>query len=206
MIIYGDTNAKVSHNRIKWNIMASTEVPDSSVEGHIGDVIVITSADISKVKNVATISGGEELQDNSINVYEDFSVTPLWVNESNGFDMYLFGTSQNIILDGNTIIANVYFYDGLTNDWVQMTSAYRDALNVSSFTGANINVDELWSMPTITDELNEDNLLPTIVRQSFSDAFNVESFSGCQLDLEDYISQMMPSLTENIVANNLTIV
>lgn len=201
--IFGNTNAKVSHNRIKWNIKASTEVPTSETEGHLGDVIVVTSANIKKLKFVATNNGNEELQDNSINVYEDFSVDKILVNKSNGFDMYIFGTSQNIMLNGETIIANVFFYDALTENWVQLQSAYRDAINLNSFTGQNINVDELWNI-SFTDSIEVE--LPTIIRQQYNDAFNIETFSGCQLDVDDYLSQVMPIIGENVNVNNLTII
>lgn len=202
MIIYGDTNAKISHNRIKWNIMARTEVPDENTPGQIGDVIVITSQDIKKLKFVATNDGSQQLQDNSINVYEDYTVDKILVNQSNGFNMYIFGSSQNIMLNGETIAANVYFYDGSTNSWVQFTSAYRDAINLNSFTGQNINIDEIW-MLSFTDSL--DNItIPPIVAEQYSDTVDMTSFSGCQLDLDDFVSQLMPTVTESATINNLT--
>lgn len=183
--IYGNTNAKVSHNRIRWNIKASTEVPTSETEGHLGDIIVVTSADIKKLKYVATkdITDGQ-LQDNSINIYEDFTKPRILVNKSNGFNMYLQGTMQNILLNGESVIANVYFYDALTGDWVSFSSAYKEALNLNTFTGQNINVDELWNIPEFVDTINEDSLLPTIVKPQTVDNLTILDFTGQSLDVD----------------------
>lgn len=202
MIIYGDTNAKISHNRIKWNIMASTEVPDENTPGQIGDVIIVTNADVKKIKYVATKDiSDSNLQDNSINVYEDFTQDHILVNESNGFKMYLQGTQQNIMLNGSVMIANVFFYDGLTNSWKQYNSAYKEALNVNSFTGSNINVDNLWTL-SYTDSINENRLLPPIHREQIADSFTAEAFTGANLE----VNALYPSwnLSEEVTANNLT--
>lgn len=204
MIIYGDTNAKISHNRIKWNIMASTEVPDENTPGKIGDVIIITSADVKKIKYVATKDiSDSNLQDNSINIYEDFTQNHILVNESNGFKMYIQGTQQNIMLNGSVMIANVFFYDGLTNSWKQYNSAYKEALNVNSFTGSNINVDELWTL-SYTDSINENRLLPPMHKEQIADALTSLTFAGANLDVDT----LYPSwnLSEEVTANNLTIV
>lgn len=186
--IYGNTNAKVSHNRIRWNIKASTEVPTSETVGHLGDVIVVTSADIKKLKYVATNNGSEELQDNSINVYEDFTAERILVNESNGFDMYLFTTQQNIVLNGEVIIANVYFYDGLSNSWVQLQSAYREVLNLNTFTGQDLirNLDEVWNGLDYVDAIDENNLLPTIIKPSnTADTLVFDEFSCKNIDVDE---------------------
>lgn len=204
MIIYGDTNAKISHNRIKWNIMASTEVPDENTPGKIGDVIIVTSADVKKIKYVATKDiSDSNLQDNSINVYEDFTQDHMLVNESNGFKMYIQGTQQNIMLNGSVMIANVFFYDGLTNSWKQYNSAYKEALNVNSFTGSNINVDDLWTL-SYTDSINENRLLPPMHKEQIADTLIALTFAGANLDVDT----LYPSwnLSEEVIANNLTIV
>lgn len=204
MIIYGDTNAKISHNRIKWNIMASTEVPDENTPGKIGDVIIITNADVKKIKYVATKDiSDSNLQDNSINVYEGFTQNHILVNESNGFKMYIQGTQQNVMLNGNVMIANVFFYDGLTNSWKQYNSAYKEALNVNSFTGSNINVDDLWTL-SYTDSINENRLLPPMHKEQIADTLIALTFAGANLDVDT----LYPSwnLSEEVIANNLTIV
>ncbi len=204
MIIYGDTNAKISHNRIKWNIMASTEVPDENTPGKIGDVIIVTSADVKKIKYVATKDiSDSNLQDNSINVYEDFTQNHMLVNESNGFKMYIQGTQQNIMLNGSVMIANVFFYDGLTNSWKQYNSAYKEALNVNSFTGSNINVDELWAL-SYTDSINENRLLPPMHKEQIADTLIALTFAGANLDVD--ILYPSWNLSEEVIANNLTIV
>lgn len=204
MIIYGDTNAKISHNRIKWNIMASTEVPTSETPGKIGDVIIVTSADVKKIKYVATKDmATEQLQDNSVNIYEDFTKQRVLVNESNGFKMYIQGTQQNIMLNGSVMIANVFFYDGLTGEWVSYASAYKDALNVNSFTGQNLAeaLDEIWGGPECTDSLDEERLLPTIEKQVISDPFTFANFGGSNLDLDACWGG--PTLTDEALINNL---
>ena len=204
MIIYGDTNAKISHNRIKWNIMASTEVPDENTPGKIGDVIIVTSADVKKIKYVATKDiSDSNLQDNSINVYEDFTQDHMLVNESNGFKMYIQGTQQNIMLNGSVMIANVFFYDGLTNSWKQYNSAYKEALNVNSFTGSNINVDELWTL-SYTDSINESRLLPPMHKEQIADTLIALTFAGASLDVDTLYTSW--NLSEEVIANNLTIV
>lgn len=202
MIIYGDTNAKISHNRIKWNIMASTEVPTSETPGQIGDVIIVTSADVKKIKYVATIDYADELQDNSINVYEDFSQNHILVNESNGFKMYIQGTQQNIMVEGETMIANVFFYDGLTNSWKQYNSAYKEAINLYSFTGQNINFNESWGGPGYTEEASV--RIPPIHTTTPNDIVDVDNFTGIEIAFNDLYPGW--SITENVVANNLTIV
>lgn len=203
--IYGDTNAKVSHNRIKWNIKASTEVPTSETEGHLGDVIVVTSANIKKLKFVATNNGNEELQDNSINVYEDFNVDKILVNNNNGFDMYLFGSSQNIMLNGEVVIANVFFYDALTNSWVQFQSAYRDAINLNTFTGQDLVrvLDTLWPI-SYTESVNENEMLPTIIKPLVSDTVDIDDFSGKELSVDNLWD--MFTFSESAVCNNLTVI
>lgn len=204
MIIYGDTNAKISHNRIKWNIMASTEVPDENTPGKIGDVIIITNADVKKIKYVATKDVSDsELQDNSINVYEDFTQNHILVNESNGFKMYIQGTQQNIMLNGEVMIANVFIYDGLTNSWRQFLSAYKDAINLNSFTGQNLIaiLDEIWGGPEYTEEVNEGSMLPTMVTPEVSESFTMASFSGSTLDFETLYSGV--TFTDEALINNL---
>jgi hypothetical protein len=204
MIIYGDTNAKISHNRIKWNIMASTEVPTSETPGKIGDVIIVTTADVKKIKYVATKDmATEQLQDNSVNIYEDFTKQRVLVNESNGFKMYIQGTQQNIMLNGSIMIANVFFYDGLTGEWISYASAYKEALNVNSFTGQNLAaiLDEIWSGPECTDEINEGSLLPTMVRQYPAETMIVADFTGSNLNVDACWGG--PSLTGEALINNL---
>ena len=205
MIIYGDTNEKISHNRIKWNIKGTTEVPTSETPGKIGDVLVITSnADlIKKLKYVATKGYTEELQDNSINVYEDFTQTKALVNSNKGFKLYLFANQQNVMVDGSVLIANVFFYDGLTNSWKQYNSAYKEALNVNSFTGANINVDTLWSVPTLTDSISEEGILPTIDRVQETDNLSVAAFTGSNIDV-DTLWSAIATFTDSASIQNLT--
>lgn len=206
MIIYGDTNAKISHNRIKWNIKATTEVPTSETPGQIGDILIVTSSAelVKKIKYVATKAiTDSELQDNSINVYEDFTQTKILVNRNNGFNMYIWAAQQNIMVGGEVMIANVFFYDGLTNSWKQYNSAYKEALNVNSFTGANINVDELWSL-SYTDSINEGRLLPPMHKEQIADSFTAETFAGASLDVDTlYLGW---DLSEDLIVNNLTIV
>lgn len=208
MIIYGDTNAKISHNRIKWNIKASTEVPDENTPGQIGDVIIVTSVDVKKIKDVATIAGSEELQDNAINAYLDFSQQRILVNESKGFDMFLFAALQNVVLNGETIIANVYFYDGLTNEWVECQSAYREALNLSSFSAKNLipQIDELWHGLTYEDDINDDPgdtpIQPTIVKPEANDSMIIANFSGAGIDVDTEWAGL--SLQDGATIKNLT--
>jgi hypothetical protein len=206
MIIYGDTNAKISHNRIKWNIKATTEVPTSETPGQIGDILIVTSSAelVKKIKYVATKAITDtDLQNNSINVYEDFTRDRVLVNRNNGFNMYIWATQQNIMVNGEVMIANVFFYDGLTNSWKQYNSAYKEALNVNSFTGANISVDELWSL-SYTDSLNEGRLLPPMHREQIADSFTAETFVGTGLDVDTLYPGW--DLSEDLIVNNLTIV
>ncbi len=184
--IFASNNLSVGGSGIKWNIKASTDVPVNQIPGKPGDIIVVTDRNIKKLKYVATKNASDvELQNNSINVYEDFNQPRMLVNENNGFKMYMYGISQNIVLNEEVIVANVYFYDGLTEQWIPLTSAYREALNVNSFTGQNINIDELWSID-YTDNINEEGILPTIVKPQATDVLTVLSFTGQDIDIDTY--------------------
>ena len=189
--IYGDTNAKVSHNRIKWNIEATTEVPTSATPGQIGDILIVTSSAelVKKIKYVATKALTDaDLQNNSINVYEDFTKDRVLVNRNNGFNMYIWASQQNIMVDNAIMIANVFFYDGITNSWKQYNIAYKDAINLKSFTGQNLAtiLNEIWGGTTYTDILaNEGHLIPPLHDVEANDAFIYANFTGCDLNVDN---------------------
>ena len=197
---YGKTNA-VEKKGLKWNIMASEEIPTSSTPGKVGDVIIITSQNVKKIKKVATKKiTDSDLQDNTINVFEDFTKDRILVNSSDGFNIYLQSTMQNIILDGESLIASVYFYDGLTNSWIPYSSAYIDNLSVSSFTGQDIDVDTYWSLPELIEDLDEEKILPTIDRVNVNDTMNSASFTGTTLDVDDYWFTLTLTEDANVTA------
>lgn len=200
-IFYGRTNiVEKKTSGLQWNIMTSKQAPTSSTPGQVGDVIIITEADVEKIKTIVTKDVTDPtLQDNAINVFEDFSKNKILVNSIDGFNVYLQAYTQNIKLNGESIIAIVYFYDGLTRDWIQYPSAYRDNLSVRTFTGQDLDsiFDELWPGIAYTDQINENSIITPIIRQQLNDSLDVANFTGTNLDIDSFWGG--PTITGNAI-------
>ena len=200
-------NAGFDINKMNWVVFGFTDV----FNVYCRVVATKYASDMEQEINldiIATIAGSEELQDNAINAYLDFSQQRILVNESKGFDMFLFAALQNVVLNGETIIANVYFYDGLTGEWVEFQSAYREALNLSSFSAKNLipQIDELWHGLTYEDDINDDPgdtpMQPTIVKPEANDSMIIADFSGAGINVDTEWSGL--SLQDGATIKNLT--
>lgn len=206
MRMYSFSNMTGAASNLKWNIIATTTKPTNETPGQIGDIIIITDQDVSKLKTVVTKDMSDtNLANNAINVYEDFTRQAILVNVLNGFKMYLFANGQNIILDNEEFRTEVYFYDGRTNSWIQCPSSYRDILDLNSFTGKNLDVDAYWNFPELTESV--ETILPPVISNQFTDTFDIISVSGSTaIDVDSLMSSVFNTLDEGLTINNNPIV
>lgn len=201
MRMYSFSNMTGAASNLKWNIIATTTKPTNETPGQIGDIIIITDQDISKLKTVVTKDMADtNLANNAINVYEDFNQQAILVNVLNGFKMYLFANGQNIILDGEEFRTNVYFYDGRTNSWIECLSSYRDILDLNKFIGKTLDVDTYWGFPELSESV--DTILPPVIKEELSDTFDVISFSGCtSIDVDNLMPSVFDTLSESLAVS-----
>ena len=201
MRMYSFSNMTGAASNLKWNIIASTTKPTNETPGQIGDIIIITDQDISKLKTVVTKDMADtNLANNAINVYEDFNQQAILVNVLNGFKMYLFANGQNIILDGEEFRTNVYFYDGRTNSWIECLSSYRDILDLKKFIGKTLDVDTYWGFFELSESV--DTILPPVIKEELSDTFDVISFSGCaSIDVDNLMPSVFDTLSESLAVS-----
>lgn len=212
--IYTSNNIKVgsSDSGIKWYIrqMSPTEYPNyetliPTMEGKMGDVIVVTDTNISKLKYVANIFEGSDQQNNSINIYINENSSEKRIHFFDGWYFDAKFNSQSILLNNENLFCPVYFWDEYQHKFIaiQVGYVFKDILSIYSFTGKDLDVDTYWGGPVYSEVVNPIHIIPIV--SSVTDNVNVDSFVGMGIDLEDYWNDISYTEETVIKVNNVII-
>lgn len=211
--IYTSSNMGTISSGIKWFFrqISPTEHPDydtiiPAMEGKMGDVIVVTDANIKRLRYVANVFDGYEQQNDSVNIYINESTNEKRIHFFNGWYFDAKFNSQSILINGENLFCPVYFWNEFTHRFeaVQIGYVFKEILSIYSFTGQDIDVDENWGSISYNEAFNSENIVPVRV-DGLVDNLNIASFTSMNLDVNSYWNGITYTEEPIIKVNNVII-
>lgn len=214
--LYTSSNMGTISSGIKWYVdtMSPTEHPDydsiitSRTDGKMGDIIVITDENIKRLRYVANVFDNTIEQNDSVNIYINDSAPNRRINFFNGwyFDAKFY--SQIIVINNQTMFCPVYFWNEFNHRFesIQIGYIFKDNLNLPSFTGMDIDVDEYMATLDIQQELTNYTIIVPIRVNNLSNNLSLTSFTGMDIDVDNIMSSLSYGEELTVKINNIIVI
>lgn len=189
--------------RIPWHITSSMEAP--TTPGKPGDVVIITSSDVSSVKSVSSVNlSYDALQENSVNLILDTSGTECRLLL---FDKWSFGgkfNGVNVNVNGTNQAYDVYVWNTITNSWLSLKTLFLDILSFDRFLGATLTAPDYFGANGFNLVEQKEVIVTIPILNTPTETLVFSTFMGSDLVAPDYFGATGFNLADSPVINITT--
>ena len=146
-----------------WNFSVSNIPPD--YDGSMGDVVLITDANIENLKNVINIDLNiEKPIDNCLNLIIDENKDNICIANLNGWKYYIKTSGNVAMINGSPLSCRVYIWDINEKAWVVSNplNIYFETLEFNKFFGINELSFGYFDRFNLSENINTNVVIPTI--------------------------------------------
>lgn len=184
-----------------WNFSVSNTPPD--YEGSMGDVVLITDANIDNLKTVINIDLDKEKPiDNCLNLIIDENESNICIANLNGWKYYIKTSGNVAMVNGSPLSCRIYIWDINEKAWVVSNplNIYFETLEFNKFFGINeLSFGGYFDRFNLSENVNTNVVIPTVYE--VKENLVLLDFLGSSLtDSVSYFGQFnLVEITDNII-------
>lgn len=184
-----------------WNFSVSNTPPD--YEGSMGDVVLITDANIDNLKTVINVDLNKEKPiDNCLNLIIDENESNICIANLNGWKYYIKTSGNVAMVNGSPLSCRIYIWDINEKAWVVSNplNIYFETLEFNKFFGINeLSFGGYFDRFNLSENVSTNVVIPTVYEAK--ENLVLGNFFGSNLtDNISYFGQFnLVEITDNII-------
>ena len=184
-----------------WNFSVSNVPPD--YDGSMGDVVLITDANIENLKNVINIDLNREKPiDNCLNLIIDENKNNICIANLNGWKYYIKTSGNVAMINGSPLSCRVYIWDINEKAWVVSNplNIYFETLEFNKFFGVNeLSFDGYFDRFNLSERVDTNVVIPTVYEVK-ENIVLLDFFGSSLTDSVNYFNRFnLIEITDNII-------